>query len=87
MSQSKKIKNAICAAVKLNLTVVVNIESGKDRIFKVEELLKDSRIAVYAAAAATKTKVSGGTQLQISKNFDIYICCPQTQIKKLHLTM
>lgn len=44
-----KIKNAICAAVQLNLTVVVNIESGKDRIFKVEDLLKDSRIADFVS--------------------------------------
>lgn len=28
---------------------------------------------VYAAVAATKTKVSGATHLQINKNFDVYM--------------
>lgn len=44
-----KIKNAIYAAVELDLTVVLNIEYGKDRIFNVEDLLKDSEIAKYVS--------------------------------------
>lgn len=39
------VKNGIDAAVKLNLTVVVNIESGKDRIFNVDEFVKDEQIS------------------------------------------
>lgn len=39
------VKTGIDAASKLNLTVVVNIESGKDRIFNVDEFVKDENIA------------------------------------------
>lgn len=39
------IKNGIFASVNLNLTVVVNIESGSDRIFNVDEFVKDENIS------------------------------------------
>ena len=49
------IKNAIYAAVKLDFTVVVNIESGPDRIFKVDELLKDPEIAKFVSIKASNS--------------------------------
>lgn len=41
------IKNAINSAVELGLTVVVNIESGKDCIFKVGNFLNDENLKNY----------------------------------------
>lgn len=72
----EKIKNAIYAAVELNLTVVVNIESGKDRIFKVNELLNDSRIADFVAikgSAPPKLSIINGVWMPFTKESLSYL--------------
>lgn len=48
------VKNGVEASVKLNLTVVLNIESGKDRSFNIDEFVKDERISQFLCTEGAK---------------------------------
>ena len=63
-------KKAIYVAAKLNLTVIVNIEYGKDRKFKVENLLEDLTITKYASiqkSAPPKLSIINGLWMPFTK--------------------
>lgn len=64
------IVNGICAALDLGLTVVVNIESGSDRNFKIEKLLQNRRISDLISnlgANSTKFSIMNGVWMPFTK--------------------